>query len=352
MGDLYEEAPLLAALLDGEEAAPEEMLFFDTETTGLGVGAGNVPFLLGAAYYRGGSFIVEQMLIRNPSEEVAMLHYFNRLLDRFRYVVSYNGRTFDWPILKNRYILNRLVLDKEDIRQVDFLYPSRSLWRNTLPSCRLSKVEESRLGHIRVDDVPGSLAPMLYFRFLAEGDPSVLAGVLDHNEQDVLSLACLASHFGRALGGKLELDQMEAEELFRLGVWLEKYGKQELAETAFERLLAMEGQERSLYCLELASLYKKRGQDERAVALWKQMVNGRQAAFLPSVAPYIELAMYYEHKAKQYSSALYYAEEAMNAAWRRASLNRLRPKEKDLLEDIRKRTERLRRKLLRTQAGS
>ncbi len=88
----------------------EELLFFDTETTGLGVGAGNVPFMVGIGYYTGELFTVEQLMIRNPAEEHAMLVYLQELLGRYTHIVSYNGRTFDWPILKNRFVLNRLQL--------------------------------------------------------------------------------------------------------------------------------------------------------------------------------------------------------------------------------------------------
>ncbi|UJF35968.1 ribonuclease H-like domain-containing protein [Paenibacillus hexagrammi] len=177
----------------------EELLFFDTETTGLGVGAGNVPFLIGIGYYSAEQFVVEQLLIRNHAEEYAMLTYVQALMSRFSRLVSYNGRTFDWPLLKNRFIMNRIKIDDSHILQLDLLYPSRSLWRNTLPSCRLSKVEESRLDFERSDDVPGSMAPTLYFQYLAEQDPNILQGVLTHNEHDILTLAALSIHFGKLL---------------------------------------------------------------------------------------------------------------------------------------------------------
>lgn len=158
LSELAEHVQQLSCFHDADAVVRiEELLFFDTETTGLGVGAGNVPFLVGIGYYSGELFIVEQLLIRNPAEEYAMLVYLQGMLCRFTHIVSYNGRTFDWPILKNRYVLNRLQLDDSGLLQLDLLYPSRSLWRNALPSCRLSKVEESRLGFERVDDVPGSM---------------------------------------------------------------------------------------------------------------------------------------------------------------------------------------------------
>lgn len=349
IGDLYRVCPSLSAMAGtegGQELHPEELLFFDTETTGLGIGAGNVPFMLGMGYYRSGAFVVEQMLIRNPAEEVAMLAYFNRLLLRFSCLVTYNGRTFDWPIVRNRFVLNRMELEREPSVQLDFLYASRSLWRNTLPACRLGIVEESRLGHTRVDDVPGSLAPTLYFRYLSEGDPAVLAGVLDHNEQDVLSLAGLAIHFGRALRGELELTGMEAEELYRLGKWLDRLGCAEQAAHAFERLLQCSSREADEFRLELAALYKKKGDYDSALALWKGLAAGAASTGLTAIEPFIELAKYYEHKVKDYGTALAYAEEAYQIAWRRETLVRRHQKRQPVLEDIRKRIERLKLKEL------
>src|SRR5690606_34269891 len=119
----------------------EKLLFFDTETTGLGLGAGNVPFMLGFGYFERQTFVVEQCLIRHPGEEPAMLEYFAGRLARCTHIVSYNGRSFDWPVLKNRYVLNRLDFPESHLRHIDFLYPSRSLWKRVLPSCSLSVVE-------------------------------------------------------------------------------------------------------------------------------------------------------------------------------------------------------------------
>ncbi|MDF2725284.1 MAG: ribonuclease H-like protein, partial [Paenibacillus sp.] len=198
-----------APAAESHRVSHSRMLFLDTETTGLGIGAGNVAFMVGIGFYETDAFVVEQMFIRNPSEEAAMLHHLRCRLAERDLLVSYNGKSFDWPIIKNRYILNRQKEHAVDPLHIDFLYPSRSLWRNTLPSCRLSSVERERLGLSRIDDVPGSLAPALYFQYLAEGDPTVVAGVFEHNEKDVLTLACLAVHLSRLAGGLVPTGRME-----------------------------------------------------------------------------------------------------------------------------------------------
>ncbi|EXX89834.1 hypothetical protein BG53_13830, partial [Paenibacillus darwinianus] len=170
LAELAEAAPALAAFHPAQTdgPSPDSMLFLDLETTGLGSGTGNVPFMTGLGYAEGDRFIVEQALIRHPAEERAMLHHVQRKLEERPYLITYNGRTFDWPLLAGRYIMNGMGRRTANPLHLDFLHPSRSLWRNTLASCRLSQVEEERLGISRKDDVPGSLAPAIYFQFLAD----------------------------------------------------------------------------------------------------------------------------------------------------------------------------------------
>ncbi|MCL6459965.1 MAG: ribonuclease H-like domain-containing protein, partial [Gorillibacterium sp.] len=239
-------------------AVPESFLYFDTETTGLGHGAGNLAFMLGIGFYQAEEFVVEQLLIRNTAEELAMLTYFSELAAGFTHLVTYNGKAFDWPLLQGRCVMNRLKPNKWKPQHLDFLHPSRSLWKHTLPSCRLGKVEEERLGFNRMDDLPGAMAPVYYFRYLAERDPEILRGVFVHNEYDILSLASLSIHFSRVLSGLLELDQMVAEEVYRLGLWFDKMEEVELAEQAFQHLLNRSIEECAPYWTPVAAYYKKR----------------------------------------------------------------------------------------------
>ncbi|NOU99028.1 ribonuclease H-like domain-containing protein [Paenibacillus planticolens] len=338
----------------------DALLFFDTETTGLGVGAGNVPFMVGIGYYTGELFTVEQLLIRNPAEEQAMLVYLQGLLGRFTHIVSYNGRTFDWPILKNRYVLNRLTLDDSELLQLDLLYPSRSLWRNTLPSCRLSKVEESRLGFERVDDVPGSMAPALYFQYLAEKNPSVLQGVFVHNEHDIVTLAALAIHFSKLLSGDNTgvVAELEVEESYRTGLWLDKMERFALAETVFDDLFSRlmfdsqpaNSSDHESAILLLAAFYKKKGEFLRAVDLWKRWIQIKNASLALQLEPYLELAMYYEHRERNLDQAIFYAEEAWAKLWRRRALHRGDRKQNEIEEALEKRIRRLKDKRRKTES--
>lgn len=327
----------------------ERMLFLDTETTGLGVGAGNVAFLVGVGYFRSGSFVVDQMLIRNPGEERAMLHELERMLTAYTHLVTYNGRTFDWPVVRNRFIMHRLAVEGlERFAHLDFLYPSRSLYRKTLPTCRLSMVEERRLGVFRHEDVPGSLAPELYVKYLAEQQPSILEGVFQHNEWDILTLNLLAAHFAALAEGTLPFHAFEAMEVFRAGVWFDNQGMHSRADAALAYLLELSPEKRQGLHLELAQMLKKKGDIASAVQLWEESLHaGDAAASGAGVEARVQLAMAYEHRLKNLTLALHYAEEAKEQALRRLSLARGRDggKQREQLNELTKRIERLRRKL-------
>lgn len=337
--DLAGDRMLPGGIVQGLEqplsTAVERLLFIDTETTGLGQGAGNVPFMVGIGYMEADCFTVEQMLIRHPGEEASMLAYLQTKIAERPILISYNGKSFDWPIVRSRFILNRIPLPVEPEGHIDFLYPSRSLWKRTLPSVRLGQVETSRLGVFRSDDVPGSMAPVLYFQYLAERNPGVLSGVFRHNEWDVLTLAGLAIHLTRLLGDESDSTDVQAfgrEEWFRYGLWLEKCGLPEAALITMKALASDltvqgtdEGTERvelDACVLPLAQFFKKNGRYEEAVTLWNLYIRRKGRERTASLEPFIELSMYYEHKDKQLDLALQYAREAEDVLWRRDTLKR------------------------------
>lgn len=170
-----------------------EMIFFDTETTGLNGGTGTYIFLLGYARVLEDRVIVRQHLLPDPSCEVAFYQGFLREVgESIHLATSYNGKAFDWPHVKTRHTFVRDQVPKlPQFGHFDLLHAARRLWKEQLPSCRLSIVEEQILGLKRHGDTPGSLAPFLYFDFLKERDPDILEGILRHHEQDVLSLISL-----------------------------------------------------------------------------------------------------------------------------------------------------------------
>lgn len=349
LGELDAASAGLASFHPGEPyaSASERILFLDLETTGLGVGAGNVPFMIGIGYMKNGQYVIEQTIIRHPAEERAMLAYLTEKLADFEFLATYNGKTFDWPLVQSRLIMNGLGRNIWEPKHLDFLHPARSIWRNTLASCRLSHVEEERLGIHRENDVPGSLAPQLYFQFLADGNPAPLEGVFRHNETDMLSLACLAIRFGHLLNGTIRKYiplPDEPEELVRTGIWLEKMGKHELPGDLY-RLAERSEAAKPSTLLTLAARDKKAGNWNRAVLLWqKAVLHSKEHFGASALEASIELAMYYEHKLKDYGSALAYARTAFEHIQQSAKLVRMDAKRRSELDALRNRMVRLNRK--------
>ncbi len=353
LAELAETAEHLRVFHPEETGLPapslENLLFLDLETTGLGAGTGNIPFMVGLGYVQNEQFVIAQYLIRHPAEERAMLADLQTRMEDFHYLVTYNGRTFDWPVLAGRFIMNGLGRAELRLKHLDFLHPSRSIWRNTLASCKLSYVEEERLGIHRVDDVPGSQAPAIYFQFLADSNPSPLEGVFVHNELDMLAMACLSIRFGRLLDNRISGEvyaPKKPEEWIRTGLWLERMGQARQAEAIFHMVMEADPKGESSLML-LAARDKKVGNWERAVLLWQKVAMTAHVEFAAVYEAFIELAMYYEHRAKQPETALTYAHGAQSAISERALLQRADAKRRAEQAALTKRIERLKRKLSR-----
>ncbi|GFN32369.1 ribonuclease H-like domain-containing protein [Paenibacillus xylaniclasticus] len=324
-----------------------EVLFLDLETTGLGAGAGNVPFMMGIAFFDNGEYVVRQSLIRHPAEERAMLADLAERLPSFRYLVTYNGRTFDWPVMQSRFIMNGFGSKVWEPLHLDFLHPSRSIWRNTLVSCKLSHVEEERLGVFREDDLPGSEAPGRYFAYLADGDPKPLLDVFRHNEIDMLSLAALAIRFGHLLAGRIGEAfpvPTEPEELVRTGLWLERMGCHESALPLLE-LVRTSDRGTPLVWNRLAERDKRLGHWSNAIALWEKSVEAaEQSSVSLNWDAHVELSMYYEHRVKDIPRALDYSRAALELALSHPLSGRADRKRRKEIDALKHRIDRLLRK--------
>ena len=169
----------------------DSIVFLDTETTGLQGGTGMVPFLVGVGFYQGETFHTAQYFIRDFDEEPSMLLALSQLLERFKLLVTYNGSTFDVPLLETRFTLARLQSPFEGMAHLDLLPGARRLWRNGHGSCRLVALEQKIVSFLRGPDIPGSMIPKAYFDFLQGRGVSVMASVLKHNLHDIVSLVAL-----------------------------------------------------------------------------------------------------------------------------------------------------------------
>ena len=171
-----------------------DLLFFDTETTGLAGGTGTRAFMIGAADVTSTGLRVRQLTIANTSAEPAMLEAFRSWLSPETVLSSYNGKSYDAPLLKTRYRLMRQREPLSMLAHVDLLYPTRRLYRGVYENCRLATIERRVLGIVREDDLPGSEAPGAWLGYLRGGSAQLLRRVVQHNRQDVVTLARLALH--------------------------------------------------------------------------------------------------------------------------------------------------------------
>ncbi|HET6261475.1 MAG TPA: ribonuclease H-like domain-containing protein, partial [Chloroflexia bacterium] len=282
-----------------------KLLFLDTETTGLSGGTGTYVFLVGAGFFSedGQEVVIRQYFLTDVSAERALLHALNDLFANFSAVVTFNGKSFDWPLLETRFTYSRVRCILRDPPHLDMLGPSRRLWKDRLPSCSLDTLEQLVLGFNRGFDVPGWRIPSLYFQYLRAGHAGHILPVFEHNEHDLLTLVALTGHVGRILDSPDEAD-LQAAEWFGLGKLYEDLGRYTDSLRAYSKGLDFDPSPelRGVALRRLSFLYKYLQQQEEAVAIWNRLAaEGTHLMF-----PYLELAKHYEHHVKDYAAAAEY----------------------------------------------
>ena len=176
---------------DTRQFAPARLLMLDTETTGLAGGTGTMAFLVGIARFEPAALTVRQYVVTGFSAEPAMLAAVREWVDGAECLVTFNGKSFDVPLLKTRYALQRERHPFEEIAHADLLHATRRRLRDGWPDCRLKTTAELALGFTRIDDMPGSEVPLAWQRWLRHRDPAPVPRILDHNREDLVSLAAL-----------------------------------------------------------------------------------------------------------------------------------------------------------------
>jgi len=308
-------------------------VFLDTETTGLSGGAGTFIFLIGLGYFTENQFCVRQYFMRDYDEEQALLSALNELLLKFESVITYNGKSFDLPLMETRFIMSGMEMNLKNPAHLDLLYPVRRLWKRRLENCSLSTVEREILGVYRENDVPGYLVPEIYFRYLRTGDARDIKGVFEHNLQDILSLVVLTAKINDFFREPLN-NNFYPLDIFSLGKIYDK--RKEYIKSSFyynEALKSNLPGEEFLEALKLISFtYKRLEKWEEAEKVWKETIN-KSREFI--YYPYEELAKYYEHHLKDYKKAEEIVEEALSMAGNvflieklEYRLNRIKHKEK------------------------
>uniref|UniRef100_A0A7C3INX2 YprB ribonuclease H-like domain-containing protein n=1 Tax=Gracilinema caldarium TaxID=215591 RepID=A0A7C3INX2_9SPIR len=289
---------------------PEELLFFDLETTGLSGGAGTVAFLAAFGEIRDSYLEVRQYLLLDYPGEPILISYIEQELNKkpAAVLVSYNGKAFDTQILRSRFILQGKFLPDKD--HIDLLYISRLLWRGLLPSCSLSSLESLILQNERQGDIPGALAPQLWFSFLREGTQGQalkdLLAVCEHNLLDIKGLAALfslilsigANPLGSLADTTFNLDRLAL-------VWPDGENRRRFLHEA-----ARGGSARALY--ELARLARLEKDWERYRQYLEEVLESPQPkATGVRLRASIALASYYEWKKRDLEHAEVYTRRAL-----------------------------------------
>ena len=283
-------------------------LFIDVETTGLAGGTGTYAFLVGVGYFERSRFVTRQFFLRDLSEEWAMLWVLGDLARRFRFLVTFNGKRFDIPLLETRFILSRMENPLKDLPNYDLLFPCRRIWRGAYEDCRLTTLESCVLGMDRQDDVPSDMIPDLYFDYLRRGDGSRVHRVFYHNRMDVLSLVTLAARIHELVHAPETASRSGWIEVNSLGKLFSRKGRMGKAIECFHDALRFCKDSREWEILKPLSLAMKREkQMDQAAAIWMEMISldgGRE------LFPYEELAKFYEHQMKDHTEALSWVREA------------------------------------------
>jgi uncharacterized protein YprB with RNaseH-like and TPR domain len=271
-------------------AEPSGALFLDTETTGLGGGAGTVAFVVGLASFDGDVLVVEQLLLRTPGEEQPLLERVAERMAAASMLVTYNGKSFDLPLLRGRYVMNRLP-EPPDRPHLDLLHVGRRIHKSRIGACSLKALESEVLGFVRDTDIDGGDVAPRYGHFLRTGDESVLRAVVDHNAWDVVSMAALLGLYGEPL------ETLHCEDLLGLArTYRRAKALEEAVRVADVAVVRGAGPEALRVRGEIA---KARGDRARALADFEELSN-----VVDDPAVRLELAKLYEHFVKAPGRAL------------------------------------------------
>jgi uncharacterized protein YprB with RNaseH-like and TPR domain len=291
------------------DSHPTRWAFLDTETTGLAGGTGTYAFLIGVGSIDSEGFRVRQFFMRDYSEEASQLAALARYLEPFDVLITYNGKSYDQPLLETRFRMSRARHPFARMQHVDLLFGARRLWKLRMESCKLTHLETQVLGIEREGDVPGSLIPYIYFEFVRTGRAAKLVPVFHHNVLDIVSLACLTAIVPEAHRAPEKMSLRHGADHLGLARWLQQAGRQDEALKLFQRAIDKGLPDHLLFktMLELALLQKKQSNETAALQLFTELTESPNPC---RARAYEELAKYYEHRERNYAMALEMAASA------------------------------------------
>jgi uncharacterized protein YprB with RNaseH-like and TPR domain len=339
LGEWYELPSGIMGVIAGSDdlAAVDagKMLFFDSETTGLAGGTGTIPFMLGFGFFIEQAFQVKIFLLQDLDKEREMLAAVDDFLQagNFSATVTFNGKAFDFPLLETRYILQRRRFPLLDLPHLDFLFPARTIWKNTFDSRKLGYLGEMLLGLSRSEDIDASAIPAVYFSFLRSQVLALIEPVIEHNALDLVGLAAVVLLSARYLDDyTLTVDEGE---ILGLGVLCERAGLLEKAEGFYQivKNVSTRAEVQTRAVRRLSVLLKKKKLYQEALELWKMLSESND------IQAFRELSVHYEHRERNYYQAVAVVEKALNDV--HLSLGQQ--------QDLEKRLQRLQRKIARLE---
>jgi hypothetical protein len=301
-----------------DRACPPNLLFVDLETTGLAGGAGTYAFLVGCAWFDAGCLRTRQFFLSSFAAERAMLEALAGVAEGVGTVVTYNGKTFDVPLIETRFLFHRMETPFAGMPHIDMLHPARRLWRSDHEaSCRLSLLERSLCGQVREGDVPGMEIPSRYFHYVRSGDARPLAAVLEHNRLDLLSLAIVTARAAQLLedGPPAAATTREA---YGLGRLYERAGRMADARACFARAAGIEGDLRTDAGAQAealrayAVLSRRERRYEEAALAWRRLLELRSCSSQLVREATEALAIHHEHRVRDLRAARSFALQSLD----------------------------------------
>lgn len=319
--------------------------FLDTETTGLSGGSGTYAFLIGVGRLQDGAFHLAQYFMSDPSTEVAQLAALEAFLAPCKALVTFNGKSFDAPLLNTRFLFHGWASPLPDLVHLDLLHLARRLWRERLPSRTLANLEVQIINQSRTEeDIPGWAIPQMYFDFLRSGDVTPLKRVFYHNAMDVVSLAALFNHTARLLSNPFSPQIEHNLDLAAIARLHEDLGQIESALSLYQHCLELHDQgfgvlpEHVLQdaLARLAQIHKRRDDYSSAIPYWERLASYHE------IQAHVELAKCYEHHQGDLHLAIYWTETAIQilSAPGASFIDRLQ-----VLPELQHRLDRLQRKI-------
>ena len=289
-----------------DSIALNRLLLFDLETTGLAGGTGTYPFVQGFGYFEGGQLHIICYFLTDYGQDFQVYNDMQQLFSQKDILVSYNGKSYDLPLLRNRFVLNRLENPLTNFHHFDLLHSVRRIWKHTIPNCSLAQVEKDIFRFERIGDIDGAEIPHAYFDFLQTGFPEKIKRILEHNQLDIISMARLLFHLHdlETNQASSEVSETELLSLFRLAI---KNDDLERSRQLIE-ICRIRNKEIPLSLWkEYSWLLRRRRHWEEAVAIWNRFLDsGKEILFATE-----ELAKYYEHQTGDFRLAAEYVVRAL-----------------------------------------